>query len=150
MHRGRQRPVGTDGDWLEGGEGADTLLGGQGIDTYRFEVGFGNDTVIDAHGQGVLSFAGTAIPIAAGGGFIKYLEKAAMTCVRSASGHGADDFGSEIAVEDQSQADEPSPYFRTWNHSQMMLADSLAVHVLLARVNPNFRSTNSFVLQSAA
>ncbi len=39
-------------DVLEGGQGDDHLEGGQGADTYLFRLGDGNDTVIDATGEG--------------------------------------------------------------------------------------------------
>lgn len=52
---------GAGDDWLEGGQGTDMLIGGTGIDSYRFSAGFGNDTIIDAGGQGDLKYAGVAL-----------------------------------------------------------------------------------------
>lgn len=53
---------GTDDDTLEGGADTDTLIGGQGFDTYLFAYGFGNDTILDSDGQGVLKYDGVALP----------------------------------------------------------------------------------------
>lgn len=47
-------------DTLDGGAGNDVLKGGKGNDTYIFARGYGNDTVIDLHGQNVLWFKGLA------------------------------------------------------------------------------------------
>ena len=47
--------VGGNGmDALTGGEGDDTLIGGNGIDSYLYQVGDGNDTIIDSDKKGRL------------------------------------------------------------------------------------------------
>ncbi|MFT0213548.1 hypothetical protein VQ643_13230 [Pseudomonas sp. F1_0610] len=44
--------LGGDGDdFIRGGAGNDTLYGGKGNDTYFFELGGGNDTIIETHGD---------------------------------------------------------------------------------------------------
>jgi Ca2+-binding RTX toxin-like protein len=53
---------GTDADTLNGGEDNDILLGGSGFDTYKFDATFGDDTVFDADGRGVLTFGGAPLP----------------------------------------------------------------------------------------
>jgi RTX calcium-binding nonapeptide repeat (4 copies) len=51
--------IGGEGnDTLVGGEGNDTLVGGTGNDTYQFTGLFGNDTILDADGQGSISING--------------------------------------------------------------------------------------------
>lgn len=48
-------------DILIGGTGADTLLGGAGTDTYQFTATFGNDTILDSDGAGLITVDGTQI-----------------------------------------------------------------------------------------
>lgn len=61
---GRDVLLGGDGDdMLDGGSDADTLLGGTGNDTYAFSTGHGQDVVLDAGGQGRLTFDGVALAI---------------------------------------------------------------------------------------
>jgi trimeric autotransporter adhesin len=54
--------AGAGNDTLEGGAGNDTLLGGQGADIYKFEgkngQGWGNDTITDSDGNGVITVDG--------------------------------------------------------------------------------------------
>jgi Ca2+-binding RTX toxin-like protein len=45
---------GSGNDRLEGGVGNDQLHGGTGADTYRFSAGWGNDTIVDSDGIGVI------------------------------------------------------------------------------------------------
>ena len=54
---------GGDGDdELNGGAGADTLTGGGGNDTFKFETGFGADTITDfTRGSDTLDFSGMAM-----------------------------------------------------------------------------------------
>jgi len=54
---------GLGNDILDGGAGGDTLIGGEGQDTYRFTLGMGKDTVIDA------SVGGNTIALQAGMSF---------------------------------------------------------------------------------
>ena len=57
----------ADNDTLDGGSGNDTLLGGAGTDTYLFTGNWGQDTVIDADGQGAIRIDGVNIlPVTAG------------------------------------------------------------------------------------
>ncbi|MGH9892816.1 MAG: calcium-binding protein, partial [bacterium] len=41
-------------DRLEGGQGDDILVGGEGFDTYVYRPGDGEDTIVDADGQGAI------------------------------------------------------------------------------------------------
>ena len=55
-----------------------------------------------------------------------------------------------VAVENQWLSDEPNPTTGSWNHSQMVLADSLAVYALLNTVHPSPVNANSFAFRRAA
>ena len=52
---------GAGNDILDGGSGNDTLLGGAGVDTYQFTDSFGNDTILDADGLGVIKIGATTL-----------------------------------------------------------------------------------------
>ncbi|MBZ0093103.1 MAG: hypothetical protein K8F27_12905, partial [Sulfuricellaceae bacterium] len=52
---------GMDTDMLEGGQGADRLEGGLGVDTYQLNSNDGNDTILDADGQGIVQLDGTTL-----------------------------------------------------------------------------------------
>jgi Ca2+-binding RTX toxin-like protein len=56
------RSSNTGDDVLTGGADTDTLMGGQGFDTYLFSSGFGNDTILDSDGQGILKYDSVALP----------------------------------------------------------------------------------------
>jgi hypothetical protein len=49
---------GAGADTLIGGTGDDTLLGGSGWDQYEFRSGDGFDTILDADGQGLITYDG--------------------------------------------------------------------------------------------
>ena len=66
-------------DTLEGGQGDDILLGGEGFDTYLYRPGDGNDTIVDADGQGIVFHD-------AGGS--EDLKTAAVVGLRHADGNG--------------------------------------------------------------
>ncbi len=54
-------PIGGGGDdTLNGGMGNDSLYGGTGSDRYVFDPDWGNDTIIDSGGRGVITVAGVA------------------------------------------------------------------------------------------
>ena len=53
---------GSGNDTLDGGTGNDTLTGGGGNDTFKFETGFGADTITDfTRGSDTLDFSGMAM-----------------------------------------------------------------------------------------
>ena len=60
---------GAGSDTLNGGKGDDSLYGGAGSDRYAFDADWGNDTVIDSGGDGVITVAGVAA--VDGGGAVK-------------------------------------------------------------------------------
>ena len=56
----------------------------------------------------------------------------------------------DIAIENQWLSDEPNPTTGTWNHSQMVLTDSLAVYALLGQLDPAQSRANIFAFRHAA
>jgi trimeric autotransporter adhesin len=52
---------GADDDTLIGGEGNDSLMGGKGVDIYKFEASFGQDTITDSDGKGLLQINGQTL-----------------------------------------------------------------------------------------
>lgn len=52
---------GAGSDTLNGGEGNDTLVGGKDNDTYQFTGSFGNDTILDADGLGIIMLDGVQL-----------------------------------------------------------------------------------------
>ncbi|MEL6542165.1 MAG: calcium-binding protein, partial [Pseudomonadota bacterium] len=53
---------GSDADTLDGGTGNDTLSGGTGADVYRFEQGFGQDTINDTDFANIIEFGAGIAP----------------------------------------------------------------------------------------
>ncbi|WP_411878273.1 calcium-binding protein [Polaromonas sp. YR568] len=52
---------GTGDDTLIGGDGDDTLLGGKDFDTYQFTDTFGQDTILDSDGSGVVKIGAATL-----------------------------------------------------------------------------------------
>ncbi len=117
-------------NYVAAGTGADIVHGGTEGDWLWGDDIHADETPVAVHGDDYLDGGDGADPVVGGG-------KDVMADV-------------VVAIENQWLSDEPTLTIATWNHDQMVMADSLADFALLSRRDGSPSAANSLSFRSAA